>query len=538
MAKPKTKRKKLTKIGVAFRKGRKEYTPNAYKQTIEKAVYQLEELGLEITCVYFSKSSESVYVTFKLNEYNEERLNLTNKNYLGHFTISSHPRYYNTANKTFLTTQVADMSGLLAEMQRYFNGMLADKENAHSYLVLLSNKELDVLRLMAGVTEKKQHFEVFENDIRDNDTIDLFIVTDKRKPVTIISDKVSSDFVRVLLTKGCVKAFAQGCQNRVIVQFTDLADLFLAEYGDTPSDTLVTGFLNRNTFDLWKHPVKPVKAESATQEQETISRKEPTDSKLAELGVEPHWYKEFDTLAQVVATTYPLSFIQHERWTDMLADFISDHLPENRTLITHQRVTATHKGIFYITEPTEFFETGFCPIVISPKNLSLAKSLAKVTIDCSVAYSFELLEYLAQACVAPLAMNMITEADILSYLTMRNLGRQGVNLAISPSGNVYGHYVGDNQEYHVRIYSPAELIAHAVELFDYYKLLGLWETRKIPTTDITTAYISNALIDLFDYATPPYVINTIMAEDKKVIPMVTNREKMWIQFYSMNELIS
>ena len=79
-------------VTVHYRKHCKNINRLQYESDFTKRINELETIGIVVQDIYFSKSSESVYVTFTLGNRNENRLNLKGKRYIGQFAISSHER--------------------------------------------------------------------------------------------------------------------------------------------------------------------------------------------------------------------------------------------------------------------------------------------------------------------------------------------------------------------------------------------------------------------------------------------------------------
>ena len=106
-----------------------------------KRINELEAIGIVVQDVYFSKSSESVYVTFTLGNRNENRLNLKGKRYIGQFAISSHERFYDTTIRTFKTQKAKDANDLFKQILQEMNTALAYENKISQYVVTIEERD-------------------------------------------------------------------------------------------------------------------------------------------------------------------------------------------------------------------------------------------------------------------------------------------------------------------------------------------------------------------------------------------------------------
>lgn len=523
------KQTKANKVRLSFRKTYGEHHRKAYQQMMEKCIYGVEETGIEVKKIYFSKSSDSVYVTYGLDSYNTERLGLDKYNYLGQFVISSHKRYYNTQTKTFLTVQADDLADLQNNIKCYMESMLADKFNIHSYFTILSNKELEVLRLMSKVVETKAHFEVNPDQIMAEGTLDLFAIASNRRPLFVIDDEVSSNIIRTLHVKGCFSAFAQGCSNRVFLTITDLADQFLIEYGEIPNETIQLAFDNRHTFDLWKAPnPQAVKVASPVIQQAT-------DTDLLELGIDRKWYSAFNTLLNIVQAQEGdlAQRTLRQQWVDMVSDFLDIHLPEDRELIIGHYVNKQNCGAFCIAHESDNPNLlNFHMTVLSPREP--IQGYSAVTVDILPLGALDTLRALKQSCVTPTATNGIGAYVLRQYLIIRNIERHNLALGVSENKEVILVYTEKGLTQVVPTKDKTVRCAFSlIKDLDCFNWLSVTPMDNGAKRFFTTP-TSNAVFE-YAMAVMQFAVDNIR-NTEKIIPLITNRNTMDITFYSVDEL--
>lgn len=526
------KAKGANKVMLAFRKKRVEYSQKEYQSVMSKLITRLNNTGIEIKSVYFSKSSESIYVTYGINEYNRDRLGLNGYNYLGQFVISGHKRYYTTLTKTFLTTQVDSLNGLESAIVSYIETMLADKDNVHSYLTVISDKELQVLQLIACVESERAHFEVIPNQLMGTGQLDVFVVSNKRQPMYIIDDSVSSNFLRTLHVKGCFTAFSPGCSNRVLFSLTDLANEFLNEYGSVPSDLLRQAFNTRHTFDLWKDPLPT----TATNTLGQVFNQSPTGTDLVDLGITLEWYQEFNTVLQQLQQEKGVikEKDQRQHWVDLVAEFLELHLPESNEVIVGWHHNSNQCSTFYIAHDTDSRQSmAFSQLILSP--LEPYDNDYSVTVDIYTMGGVDVLKQLVSACTAKVSPHIIKEHHLQAYLTIRNLERQNLAIGMTKTGVPTIVYTtkGTVQLEYIRNKEVA-ISWNILREFDIFD----WWAKSATSAQGTTRYFSSPVSNaVFEFATVvmPYALDNIQ-RNAPIVPLVVDKQSLTIKMYKITDL--
>lgn len=336
-------------VTLKFRKQYKTVNRKQYEREFREQIQDLEDLGIIVQDSYFSKSSESIYVSFTLNSYNEERLKLVGKQYIGQFAISGHQRFYTTPVKTFLIQSAKDTKDLFKRIKEALNSALANKNSIDRYLVVMSERELEALRIIDKLSKEDSGFEVDTQSFMTRTDFPLFYMDyENRNLIKRIEDNVTNDFLLTLRYKNCIQAYNEGTNKRSKITLTSLGYQLLLQYGDEPNETLWKAFNNRQTFDLWYSNETTISLQGTPIISSTL-----TTDELEQLSISEEWYSGFEPLFYKLQQEVSLNKEEQALWTKLLSYFVEDNLPDNQEFINIGYIPSKSGTPIYIGEDSE-----------------------------------------------------------------------------------------------------------------------------------------------------------------------------------------
>lgn len=163
-------------LEILFQTGKQLYTRKGYERRFTEVINNLKDLDITIEDIYFSKSSDSIYVSFSFNEETEKFLDLKDTNYLGHFVISSHQRFYAINVKTFYTQKAKDPKELEQLIRDYLTGVMNKEISYQNCVSILNDYELDMLRVIQKSILTKTYLETTPSQFKDT-LYDVYFVS-------------------------------------------------------------------------------------------------------------------------------------------------------------------------------------------------------------------------------------------------------------------------------------------------------------------------------------------------------------------------
>lgn len=244
---PKQKTRKY--IDAHFKHSDVKYAVEFYQKQIRRMLTNLEEIGVYTERVYFSKSSESVYVAFTLSPEAQRAVGVSEKIYMGQFVISSHKRYYTMNVRTFYLQDVSSAD----EFENYLRGkikeLISQEVRPQSFLCTLTKKELDCLRVIGKSLRTGTYLELDPNQIGDP-LFDICFRTKTRALLAVTREEKTSQMVGNLQYKGCLQVVNNAVGYRLGLSLSNTGKALLGTYGaDIESSTWIK-YLDTRSLDL------------------------------------------------------------------------------------------------------------------------------------------------------------------------------------------------------------------------------------------------------------------------------------------------
>lgn len=535
-------------VAVHYRKHCKNINRPQYESDFTKRIDELETIGIVVQDIYFSKSSESVYVTFTLGNRNENRLNLKGKRYIGQFAISSHERFYDTTIRTFKTQKAKDANDLFKQILQEMNTALAYENKISQYVVTIEERELEALRIIDKLGRQKRGLEVEHAAFVKQKNFPVFYMEYGYKQILkLIEDKATNAMLLSLRYKGCIQDYNEGINSRGKVTLTSIGKQMLLQYGEDPSDTLWREFCLRKTFDLWDNDLDSMEVEEDTSATIDV----PVDEELTKLKISEDWYTAFDLLFYKLQKKEALVKDEKFLWKELLGSFIESHLPETQEFIHVGFVPSSFLTTIFIGEDSDLEGATIYGI-------SCAKEVINTSDYISISYSGKRPVTFLSSIVEWINADhskyqkSFSEDDLRCYLQLKFLEQSKVGLTTTEyflnsdttmklSAQAIPIYMEQRLKKKIT-YSPALEDENITRMFKL--LCKLSKNQAIianPTDKKRIRLITTGSSDaIFRYVESEmlYVRDNIMYEDKAEYPIVQDVEKGLITYINVASLLS
>lgn len=535
-------------VTVHYRKHYKNIDRQQYESNFTQRIHKLEAIGVVVQDVYFSKSSESIYVTFTLGNRNETRLNLKGKRYIGQFAISSHERYYDTSIKTFMTQKAKDENDLFKQVVQELNTALAYEDKIKEYVVTVDERELEVIRIIDKLGRQKRGLEIEQQAFIEQKNFPVFYMEyGYRQILKLIEDEPTNNILLSLRYKNCIQAYNEGINSRSKITLTSIGVQLLLQYGEEPDDDLWREFCLRKTFDIWDAN----ESNEEVTEESSASPDIPVDDELKELQISEDWYTAFESLFYKIQQAEALAKEEQCLWKELLESFIENHLPENQEFIHVGFVPSKLLTTIFIGEDSDLdgatiYELSCSADAVAPKDFISIPYTNKRP----VTFLTSLLEWV-NADHADY-YKTFSEKELRSYLQLKFLERTKVVLTTTEyflnsetTANLSAKAIPIYMEQRLKkktVSSPALEDENITRMFKLLCKLNKNQAIIANPTDkkrvrLATTGSSDAI---FRYVESEmlYVRDNIMYEDKEEYPIVQDVEKGLITYINVASLLS
>lgn len=535
-------------VTVHYRKHYKNIDRQQYESNFTQRIHKLEAIGVVVQDVYFSKSSESIYVTFTLGNRNETRLNLKGKRYIGQFAISSHERYYDTSIKTFMTQKAKDENDLFKQVVQELNTALAYEDKIKEYVVTVDERELEVIRIIDKLGRQKRGLEIEQQAFIEQKNFPVFYMEyGYRQILKLIEDEPTNNILLSLRYKNCIQAYNEGINSRSKITLTSIGVQLLLQYGEEPDGDLWREFCLRKTFDLWDAN----ESNEEVTEELSASSDIPVDDELTKLQISEDWYTAFESLFYKIQQAEALAKEEQCLWKELLESFIETHLPENQEFIHVGFVPSKLLTTIFIGEDSDLDGATIYELSCSADAVA-SKDFISIpyTNKRPVTFLTSLLEWV-NADHADY-YKTFSEKELRSYLQLKFLERTKVVLTTTDyflnsetTANLSAKAIPIYMEQRLKkktVSSPALEDENITQMFKLLCKLNKNQAIIANPTDkkrirLATTGSSDAI---FRYVESEmlYVRDNIMYEDKEEYPIVQDVEKGLITYINVASLLS
>lgn len=535
-------------VTVHYRKHYKNIDRQQYESNFTQRIHKLEAIGVVVQDVYFSKSSESIYVTFTLGNRNETRLNLKGKRYIGQFAISSHERYYDTSIKTFMTQKAKDENDLFKQVVQELNTALAYEDKIKEYVVTVDERELEVIRIIDKLGRQKRGLEIEQQAFIEQKNFPVFYMEyGYRQILKLIEDEPTNNILLSLRYKNCIQAYNEGINSRSKITLTSIGVQLLLQYGEEPDGDLWREFCLRKTFDLWEAN----ESNEEVTEELSASPDIPVDDELTKLQISEDWYTAFESLFYKIQQAEALAKEEQCLWKELLESFIETHLPENQEFIHVGFVPSKLLTTIFIGEDSDLDGATIYELSCSADAVA-SKDFISIpyTNKRPVTFLTSLLEWV-NADHADY-YKTFSEKELRSYLQLKFLEQTKVVLTTTDyflnsetTANLSAKAIPIYMEQRLKkktVSSPALEDENITQMFKLLCKLNKNQAIIANPTDkkrirLATTGSSDAI---FRYVESEmlYVRDNIMYEDKEEYPIVQDVEKGLITYINVASLLS
>lgn len=535
-------------VTVHYRKHYKNIDRQQYESNFTQRIHKLEAIGVVVQDVYFSKSSESIYVTFTLGNRNETRLNLKGKRYIGQFAISSHERYYDTSIKTFMTQKAKDENDLFKQVVQELNTALAYEDKIKEYVVTVDERELEVIRIIDKLGRQKRGLEIEQQAFIEQKNFPVFYMEyGYRQILKLIEDEPTNNILLSLRYKNCIQAYNEGINSRSKITLTSIGVQLLLQYGEEPDGDLWREFCLRKTFDIWDAN----ESNEEVTEEPSASPDIPVDDELTKLQISEDWYTAFKSLFYKIQQAEALAKEEQCLWKELLESFIETHLPENQEFIHVGFVPSKLLTTIFIGEDSDLDGATIYELSCSADAVA-SKDFISIPYKNKrpVTFLTSLLEWV-NADHADY-YKTFSEKELRSYLQLKFLERTKVVLTTTEyflnsetTANLSAKAIPIYMEQRLKkktVSSPALEDENITQMFKLLCKLNKNQAIIANPTDkkrirLATTGSSDAI---FRYVESEmlYVRDNIMYEDKEEYPIVQDVEKGLITYINVASLLS
>lgn len=535
---------KDNEVVLFFKKKRELLNRRTFEKKMTSEINKLEKLGIEILNIHFTGKSESIYIAYKVDEYNEERLGLKGKIYAGSLALSGHERLYDGKTTTLLYNTATDFSHFFELVTAHIEEVLASKDKVADNFSIIDKRMFTILQLINYVTQHHKHFEIFNEDIDSTGTIPIMYLTNRGQPIFLVEDEISSDYYRKLREASLFNIlYKRGAgTDRANLNFSSLAIGMFSSYGSYPEPHVISAFEKQKTFGLWrdeeqKEPVeKPI----------TI----PNDEELDELGVTKEWFVTFaESLKRVMAIKPTVK--ERNDWLGLIEELAVKWLPEENEMIAGHVTPTKDFGKIFISADTGETNAEFVTIrLVKKKDLPpYGDSMYHISIDewdtdTAIKLVYDLTDVFSNLTeganiIESIGTTPILASTVRGYFCMKRLQDYNLNFGLDLRGVPIVIYQGKNQEL-------AETLDDSLATYDLTEMTSLLSKIGVITKEAvvfrkSTKYVTNSITDKFiAYAQSemPWVQGELLTGDHPWVPLLVEHAKPLIKFVTIPDLVS
>lgn len=535
---------KDNEVVLFFKKKRELLNRRTFEKKMTSEINKLEKLGIEILNIHFTGKSESIYIAYKVDEYNEERLGLKGKIYAGSLALSGHERLYDGKTTTLLYNTATDFSHFFELVTTHIEEVLASKDKVADNFSIIDKRMFTILQLINYVTQHHKHFEIFNEDIDSTGTIPIMYLTNRGQPIFLVEDEISSDYYRKLREASLFNIlYKRGAgTDRANLNFSSLAIGMFSSYGSYPEPHVISAFEKQKTFGLWrdeeqKEPVeKPI----------TV----PNDEELDELGVTKEWFVTFaESLKRVMAIKPTVK--ERNDWLGLIEELAVKWLPEENEMIAGHVTPTKDFGKIFISADTGETNAEFVTIrLVKKKDLPpYGDSMYHISIDewdtdTAIKLVYDLTDVFSNLTeganiIESIGTTPILASTVRGYFCMKRLQDYKLNFGLDLRGVPIVIYQGKNQEL-------AETLDDSLATYDLTEMTSLLSKIGVITKEAvvfrkSTKYVTNSITDKFiAYAQSemPWVQGELLTGDHPWVPLLVEHAKPLIKFVTIPDLVS
>lgn len=535
---------KDNEVVLFFKKKRELLNRRTFEKKMTSEINKLEKLGIEILNIHFTGKSESIYIAYKVDEYNEERLGLKGKIYAGSLALSGHERLYDGKTTTLLYNTATDFSHFFELVTAHIEEVLASKDKVADNFSIIDKRMFTILQLINYVTQHHKHFEIFNEDIDSTGTIPIMYLTNRGQPIFLVEDEISSDYYRKLREASLFNIlYKRGAgTDRANLNFSSLAIGMFSSYGSYPEPHVISAFEKQKTFGLWRD-----------EEQKELVEKPitiPNDEELDELGVTKEWFVTFaESLKRVMAIKPTVK--ERNDWLGLIEELTVKWLPEENEMIAGHVTPTKDFGKVFISADTGETNAEFVTIkLVKKKDLPpYGDSMYHISIDewdtdTAVKLIYDLTDVFSNLTeganiIESIGTTPILASTVRGYFCMKRLQDYNLNFGLDLRGVPIVIYQGKNQEL-------AETLDDSLATYDLTEMTNLLSKIGVITKEAvvfrkSTKYVTNSITDKFiAYAQSemPWVQGELLTGDHPWVPLLVEHAKPLIKFVTIPDLVS
>lgn len=533
-------------LEILFQTGKQLYTRKGYERRFTEVINNLKGLDIIIEDIYFSKSSDSIYVSFSFNEETEKVLDLVGTNYLGHFVISSHQRFYAINVKTFYTQKAKDPKELEQLIRDYLTGVMNKEISYQNCVSILNDYELDMLRVIQKSILTKTYLETTPSQFKDT-LYDVYFVSPQQQSLGVTREASTSKAITRLRFKGCLHTIKSPNPARITIMTTSTGQAFLRKYGHDVAPKVWIEYVETRKFNL----------ESTYQEEEgytncDANQYNPTDNELEALGITLDWYGTFESMYSVLHEKGRLVGALRDSWLDMLSDKLDEWLPDGHEVISSQIVATRNRGQFIVVrEDTE----AFYRVVVHPHTKSDGQGAVKASFGDNAYTTLKAINNAIKTTIPNAVMYMITEQDLKDYILLKQVERYNLGLALNlQTFNTFDTFP-ESQYPHMTVrvvqhdgeyfrHSPdlrSPLFPQVIKMMNKFSHLNVWTYTSLPKArgkklcQVHTTPASDAVFNVAQEFMP-YVVNDLIREDEERYPIAQGVSNSQIRFIKPSQI--
>ena len=535
---------KDNEVVLFFKKKRELLNRRTFEKKMTSEINKLENLGIEILNIHFTGKSESIYIAYKVNEYNEERLGLKGKIYAGSLALSGHERLYDGNTTTLLYNTATDFTHFFELVTSHIEEVLASKDKVEDNFSIIDKRMFTILQLINYVTQHHKHFEIFNEDIDSSGIIPIMYLTNRGQPIFLVEDEISSDYYRKLREASLFNVlYKRGAgTDRANLNFSSLAIGMFSSYGSYPEPHVISAFEKQKTFGLWRDEEQKAPVEKPI----TV----PDEGELAKLDITEEWFLTFaDYLKKAMAIKPTIK--ERNEWLELIEELAVKWLPEENEMITGYVNPAKDFGKIFISADTGETNAEFVTIsLVDKKDLPpFGDSIYHIFIDewdtdtaikllHDLQYAFTNLTEGANI-IETIGTTPILASTVRGYFCMKRLQDYKLNFGLDLRGVPIVIYQGKNQEL-------AETLDDSLATYDLTEMVSLFSeigviSKKAIVFRKSTKYTTNDIADKFiSYAQSemPWVQGELLTGDHPWVPLLVEHTKPLIRFVTIPDLVS
>lgn len=533
-------------LEVVFQTGTQLYSRKGYEKRFTEVINNLKDLPITIEDIYFSKSSGSIYVSFSFDEETEEALNLKDTNYLGHFVISNHQRFYAINVKTFYTQRAKDPKELEKFIRQYITDVINKTISYQNCVAILNDYELDMLRVIQKSIDTKTYLETTQSQFKDT-LYDVYFVSAHQQSLGVTREAPTSKAITRLRFKGCLHTMKSPNPARITIMTTSTGQTFLRKYGKDVSPQVWLDYIETRRFNL----------ESTYQEEEgytdcDANQYTPTEEELKALDITLDWYGTFENLYSVLHEKGRLTGSLRDSWLDMIADKVDEWLPEGHEIIASQLIPTRNRGQLIVVQEEE---AKFYRVVVHPHTKADSRGAVKTMFGENAYVTLKKIKTAIETPTSDITLFEVTEQDLKDYILLKQLERYNVGIALNSQTfnnfdtfpeSQYPHMVirivqhdGEHFRHSADLKSP--LFPLVIKMMAKFVDLNMWAYTSLPKArnkklcQVRTTPTADTVFNVAQEFMP-YVMDDIIRENEARYPIVQGVHNGQVRFIKPSQI--